>query len=157
MDPQNEIHLYSPADIATMRVAEEARLPGKNRVEEIRNFARLAGIRKIGIAHCIGLQKEAQTLLQMLSPEFEVVAVDCKFGKIASADLLGNGAKGTSCNPAGQAHWLANEGTQLNISFGLCMGHDIVFNQKSVAPVTTLIVKDREHRHHPYKTFERNH
>lgn len=154
MKTMDKKSLYSPADIVTMRVAEEARMPGKNRVEEIRNYARLAGIRKIGIAHCIGLQKEAQKLVQLLGSDFEIVAIDCKTGKIASSDLLGNDSKGTSCNPAGQAQLLANEGTQLNISFGLCMGHDIVFNQKSIAPVTTLIVKDREHRHNPIKTFE---
>ncbi len=34
------------------------------------------------------------------------------------------------------------------------MGHDILFNQKSEAPVTTLIVKDRQHKHNPFKEFE---
>lgn len=26
---------------------------------------------------------------------------------------------------------------------GLCLGHDVLFNKHSVAPVTTVIVKDR--------------
>jgi len=30
---------------------------------------------------------------------------------------------------------------------GLCVGHDMVFNQTSVAPVTNLVVKDRIHKH----------
>jgi uncharacterized metal-binding protein len=146
--------LYSEADIHAMRIAEEARLPGKNRVEEIRNFARLSGITRIGIANCIGLQKEANKLKQVLENEFEVYTVDCKVGRIASSELLSDQSRGLSCNPSGQAEYLKENNTGLNISFGLCMGHDILFNQKSEAPVTTLIVKDREHKHNPFKEFE---
>jgi uncharacterized metal-binding protein len=148
--------LYSEADIRTMRIAEEARLPGKSRVEEIKNYARLSGIKRIGIANCIAFKKEAAKLKEALESEFEVYSIDCYTGRIPSAELLGTDAKGTSCNPAGQADYLAQNNTELNISFGLCMGHDIVFNQKSKAPVTTLIVKDREHKHNPYKEFEDN-
>jgi uncharacterized metal-binding protein len=148
--------LYSEADIHTMRIAEEARLPGKNRVEEIKNFARLSGIKCIGIANCIGLQKEANKLKQVLEDEFEVYSVDCKVGRIPSSELLTDQSRGLSCNPSGQAEYLKENNTGLNISFGLCMGHDILFNQKSEAPVTTLIVKDREHKHNPFKEFENN-
>ena len=146
--------LYSEADILAMRVAEEARLPGKNRVEEIKNYARLSGIKRIGIANCIGLNREAGKLKEMLEGEFEVYMADCKIGKVQSADFLNNESRGLSCNPAGQAEFLRENNTALNISFGLCMGHDIIFNQKSDAPVTTLIVKDREHKHNPFKEFE---
>jgi len=146
--------LYSQTDIQTMRVAEEVRLPGENRVEEIKNFARLSGIKRIGIANCIGLQKEADKLKRKLEKEFEVYTVDCKTGKVLSSELLNNESKGLSCNPSQQAEYLAQNKTELNISFGLCMGHDIVFNQKSKIPVTTLIVKDREHKHNPFKEFE---
>jgi uncharacterized metal-binding protein len=145
---------YSEADLQTMRVAEDARLPGKNRVEEIKSYARLSGIKRIGIANCIGLQKEAGKLKQKLEGDFEVYMADCKIGKIRSSELLNDQSRGLSCNPAGQAEYLHEHGTQLNISFGLCMGHDILFNQKSTAPVTTLIVKDREHKHNPFKEFE---
>jgi len=48
---------------------------------------------------------------------------------------------------------LAKNNTDLNISFGLCLGHDIMFNMKSKVPTTTLIVKDREHKHNPYQEF----
>lgn len=147
--------LYSEVDIRNMRIAEEARLPGRNRVEEIKNFARLSGIKRIGIANCIGLQKEANQLKQSLEDEFVVYSVDCKVGRVSSAELLSDQSKGLSCNPAGQAVYLEENNTGLNISFGLCMGHDIVFNQKSKAPVTTLIVKDREHKNNPFKEFEK--
>ncbi len=154
MNTDGQKKLYSGADILIMRAAEEARLPGKNRVEEIRNFARLSGIKRIGIANCIGLNKEADRLKEMLEGDFEVYMADCKIGRIQSADLLNNDSRGLSCNPAGQAEFLHEKDTGLNISFGLCMGHDILFNQKSKAPVTTLIVKDRQHKHNPFKEFE---
>jgi uncharacterized metal-binding protein len=156
MERKDYKKLYSGADLNTMRLAEEARLPGKNRVEEIKKYARLSGIRRIGIANCIGLQKEADMLRKSLEGEFEVYAVDCKTGKIQSSELFNDQSRGVSCNPAGQAAYLHENKTGLNISFGLCMGHDIIFNQKSKAPVTTLIVKDREHRHNPFKEFENN-
>jgi uncharacterized metal-binding protein len=156
MNTDEQKKLYSEADICVMRTAEEARLPGKSRVEEIRNFARLSGIKRIGIANCVGLNKEAGKLKEMLEGEFEIFMADCKIGKVQSADLLNNESRGLSCNPAGQAEYLQENKTGLNISFGLCMGHDILFNQKSEAPVTTLIVKDRQHKHNPFKEFEIN-
>ncbi len=33
-------NLYTPEDIATMKVADSARMQGKNRIEEIRNYVR---------------------------------------------------------------------------------------------------------------------
>ncbi|MDD2798360.1 MAG: DUF1847 domain-containing protein [Bacteroidales bacterium] len=151
---ENQKRLYSKSDIQTMRMADESRIMGKNRVDELINFAQNSGLKRIGIAHCIGMQKEADKLKSRLSEKFEVYSVDCKYGRIPSSEMLENDSKGISCNPAGQADFLSQNDTELNISFGLCVGHDIVFNQKSKVPTTTLIVKDREHKHNPYKEFE---
>lgn len=144
--------LYTQADMDLMKTAEISRMPGKNKVEEIKNFARNAGLKKIGIANCISMQKETDVLKTLLGNEFEVHSIDCKCGKIPSSEFTPN-AKGISCNPAGQADYLAEQSTELNISLGLCMGHDIVFNAKSKAPVTTLVVKDREHNHNSIITL----
>ena len=152
MEPTDIQNLYSSSDIATMKYAEEARLPGKNRVEEIKNYARLSGIKRIGIANCISIQKEADELKRMLGNEFDVYAIDCKVGRVPSS-VFSAEAKGVSCNPAAQADYLDENKTELNISMGLCVGHDMVFSAKSKVPVTTLIVKDREHKHNPIETF----
>lgn len=88
---------------------------------------------------------------------FEVYSVNCKIGQISRSEFLGVGAKGLSCNPLGQADYLEQNKTELNISFGLCMGHDILFNGKSTAPVTTLVVKDRKYRHDPFEHFADSH
>lgn len=154
MEQEKYRDLYTDADIQAMRIAEEARLPGKNRIEELKNYARLSGIKRIGIAYCVALKKEAAMLKEALEDEFDVVPIDCFKDRISSSELLGTDAKGISCNPAGQAEYLAQHETQLNISFGLCMGHDIIFVQKSKAPVTTLVVKDREYGHNPYEAFK---
>jgi uncharacterized metal-binding protein len=151
---QEHKDLYSPKDIEMMRSAEDSILMGKNRVEELKKFAAQTGVKRIGIAHCVGMTREAMNLKEKLSESFEVFTIDCKYGKISSAELLDDpNVRGTSCNPAGQAAFLAENETDLNISFGLCMGHDVMFNLKSKAPTTTLVVKDREHKHHTYKEF----
>lgn len=146
--------IYSLADIEIMRAAEKGRIMGKNRVDELINFADKAGIKRVGIAHCISLQREADKLKERLTEKFEVFSIDCKTGRIAGAEILNDETvKGVSCNPAGQAEYLAKNNTELNVSFGLCMGHDIMFNMKSKVPTTTLIVKDREHKHNTFQEF----
>lgn len=151
---ENSKNLYSNEDIELLRVADKARIPGKNRVEELINFAEKSGIRRIGIANCISMQREANQLKERLGDKFEVYSIDCKVGKIPSSELLNDETiKGLSCNPAGQADYLAQNNTELNVSFGLCMGHDILFNIKSKAPTTTLVIKDREHKHNTYQEF----
>jgi uncharacterized metal-binding protein len=146
--------LYSQEDRKLMRSANDAMLPGKNRLDEIMAFARSAGIRRLGIANCVALQHEADKLAKILFEGFEVYCVSCKTGKIPREEFAGEGAKGISCNPAGQAAFLAQKSTELNISLGLCMGHDIVFSLKSKAPVTALIVKDKMYKHNPARIFE---
>lgn len=147
--------LYSDKDLAIMRTADHARLMGNNRVNELINFAEKSGIKKIGIAYCVSMQKEAMQLKERLEQKFEVVAADCKISKIKSAELFDDEKyHGISCNPAEQADVLSRNNTELNISFGLCMGHDIVFNSKSNALTTTLIVKDRQHKHNTFKEFQ---
>ena len=150
----NQKKLYSDSDMKMMRAAEDSLLMGQNRVEELKLFAKKTGIKRIGIAHCIGMSKEAVQLKEILAESFEVYTVDCKYGKIKGSEMLNDETvKGTSCNPVGQADFFAQNNSELNISFGLCVGHDILFNMKSKVPTTTLVVKDREHKHNPYQEF----
>ena len=145
--------LYNQTDRLTMQNAERSRIIGKNRVEELKQFARLSGIKRIGIANCISMQRETDVLKSMFGEEFEVYSMDCKTGRIPSSEFTAD-AKGVSCNPAAQADYLAEMNTELNISLGLCVGHDLVFSSKSKVPVTTLVVKDREHQHNPILTLK---
>jgi uncharacterized metal-binding protein len=151
---EKQKNLYGAKDLQLMRSAEDAWMQGTNRIEEIKKFAKLAGIKKIGIAHCIGMTKEAAQLKERLSESFDVVTVDCKYAKVPASYMLDDESqKGSSCNPAGQADYLAQNNTELNLVMGLCVGHDMIFNMKSKAPTSTLIVKDRQHKHNPYQEF----
>ena len=146
----NELNeLYDPGSLEVMRSAEEGYVHGSNRLEEIRNFARQAGMRRIGIAHCVSMPREAEAVNKFLSEDFEVFSINCKCGRVKKQDLLGGEGKSILCNPAGQAEFLKEQKTELNISMGLCVGHDMIFNQKSEVPVTTLVVKDVINKHNP--------
>lgn len=146
--------IYDDRSLSIMQAAEDAFERGANRIHEIKNFARQAGIKRIGIAHCVSFPRETQAVKQFLSDEFDVFCVDCKFGHVTKKEMLGCEGKGFMCNPAGQAEFLKENHTDLNISMGLCVGHDMIFNQKSEAPVTVLIVKDQAHRGNPMESFK---
>ncbi len=141
--------LYDTQSKKVMNAAEVAYVRGSNRLEEIRNYARQAGVKKIGIAHCVSMPKEALAVEKFLSSDFEVFIVDCKCGKVTKKEMLGIEGSSIMCNPAGQAEFLKEKKTELNISMGLCVGHDMLFSKKSNVAVTTLVVKDRVNNHNP--------
>lgn len=147
MDKTDFTKLYSQADKDVMKIAEDSLNPKIDRVDEIIAYANEANIKTIGIANCILFNKEADVLeAKLASKGFCVEKVNCKYGKVPFTDLLA-GYKGTSCNPAGQAKYLEDRKTELNIMMGLCLGHDMIFSAKSIAPVTPLVVKDRKLKH----------
>ena len=141
--------LYDADSKKVMNAAELAYVRGSTRLEEIRNYARQAGVKKIGIAHCVSMPKEAAAVGQFLSGDFEIFSVDCKCGRITKQEMLGIEGGSIMCNPSGQAEFLKEKQTDLNISMGLCVGHDMLFSQKSDVAVTTLVVKDRVNNHNP--------
>lgn len=121
------------------------------RVEEIMDFGRRIGARKLGIAHCVGLMQEAKTARDIfLAGGFEVYTVCCKAGSIDKEKIglrddekVRPGQYEAMCSPVGQAALLAHAGTQLNVVIGLCVGHDSLFFMHSKAPATVLVAKDR--------------
>jgi uncharacterized metal-binding protein len=136
----------------------EGLTPRNPRVEEIAQFAKKMGYKKLGIAFCIGLQDEAKMLTRILENRgFEVVSVCCKAGAIPKErigiteeqKIEGAGAFETMCSPITQAEILNDEGTEFNILVGLCVGHDSLFFKYSKAPVTVLVAKDRVFGHNP--------
>lgn len=120
----------------------------RSRVNEIIAFSKEAGYKKIGIAHCISVTREAKRLQEILEKEFSVSRVPCKISGIPKAELIGMGW-GSACNPIVQAEFLNENQTDLNIVMALCVGHDMLFGKYSKAPTTTLIVKDEMHSNNP--------
>lgn len=150
-------NLYSQEDRETMKIAEDSLNPRIDRVHEIVAYAREAGLKRIGIANCTAFTKEAASLESLLNDEgFEVAKVNCKLGRVPFSELVPD-YKGISCNPAGQAKFLEDQSTELNIMMGLCLGHDMIFNSKSAVPVTPLVVKDRKLKHHSLDALREDH
>ncbi len=151
------IEKYEDLDLKVMQTAAAVEFEGYlewTRVEEIMEFARRMGFKKLGIATCVGLIRESRTLAKILRANgFEVFGVACKAGTVPK-DEFGievdyNKIGKNSCNPILQAELLAEEGTDLNIVVGLCVGHDSLFMKHSKALVTTLVTKDRVTGHNP--------
>ena len=126
----------------------------RTRVEEVMEFARKIGANKLGIATCVGLIRESRALANILRNNgFEVYAAACKVGSVPKtevgidehSELVGK----YMCNPILQAKLLNEEGTDLNLVVGLCVGHDSLFYKYSDALVTTVVTKDRVTGHNP--------
>lgn len=139
-----------------------AELEGKyygslTRVEETIKFAKMTGAKKIGIASCLGLIEEARIFSRILKINgLESYCVVCKVGSIDKTEFdlpddlkLKPGGHESMCNPILQAKILNEQETDINVLIGLCVGHDMLFNKYSEAPVTTLIAKDRVLAHNP--------
>lgn len=149
--------LYFEADNMKLAQAAAAIEAGHylqaTRLEETKLFAQEMGYAKLGIATCIGLVEEAQTVAAYLKNYFTVSVIICKNGgldkKNFSLKQIDADAAEVMCNPIGQALFLNQQNTDMNIICGLCVGHDMLFTKYSDAPVTTLIVKDRVLAHNP--------
>ena len=131
--------------------------PTKTRMEEIVEFSRKMKCRRLGLAFCIGLAKEASVVQEILRMKgFEVISILCKAGR-TSKDRIGikdeekifRGTEESMCNPIFQAKLFNEEKTDLNILLGLCVGHDSLFFKYAKAPTTVLAVKDRVTGHNP--------
>jgi uncharacterized metal-binding protein len=130
----------------------------KTRIEEIMEFADKLHYKRLGIAFCLGLRKEAKIVEKIFSSRtFEVVSAVCKVGRIPK-QRIGLGKehhialdkdKETMCNPVLQAMILNKEKTDFNVLLGLCVGHDTLFLKYADAPCTVLAVKDRMLGHNP--------
>ncbi len=151
------------ADPLTRRAAQEsARVESEGyckwtRVEEVCQFAKKMGFKKIGIATCISFVDQANVLSQILeSHGFEVASAACKNGGVPKeaiglkdSEKIRPGGHESMCNPVSQAELLNEAGCEFNIVLGLCVGHDSLFFKHSNGLATTLVAKDRVLAHNP--------
>lgn len=153
-----ELHVGEDLMIAIQSALVEAEgNTNWTRVQETIAFAKKCGYKRLGLAFCTGLHEEAKTFVKILEFHgFEVVSIVCKNGAILKG-FLGIPQEPKEhyvkndimCNPIGQALYLNEAKTDLNILFGLCVGHDTLFLKHSEAPVTVFAVKDRVLCHNP--------
>lgn len=128
-----------------------------SRLKETIQLCQRMGYKKVGLAFCRGLRKEARVVDGLMRRAgLEVVSVICKTGGIdkercgiAPDCKVNPGNYEPMCNPIAQAMLLNEQHTEFNIALGLCVGHDSMFYKYSDALVTTLIAKDRVTGHNP--------
>ena len=131
--------------------------PDKTRLQEILEFCERMEYKKIGLAFCLGLQKEASVVSDILTANgLEVVSVICKVGGVCKEDFglneedkINPGTYEVICNPITQAGICNSAKTDFNVVLGLCVGHDSMFFKNSDAFCTVFAVKDRVLAHNP--------
>ena len=131
--------------------------PIKTRLEEVMEFSEKMGFKKLGLAFCIGLRKEAAIVEEIFTANgFMVASVACKAGRTPKEELglrddqkVAPGSFESMCNPILQAMVLNRVKTDFNVLLGLCVGHDSLFLKHAEAPCTVLAVKDRQLAHNP--------
>jgi uncharacterized metal-binding protein len=162
--------IYQEQDVVRRLALESARTESagyceQTRIEEIMDFARRLGAWRLGIAHCVGLMREARLAREIfVAGGFEVYTACCKVGSIpkervglADEEKISPGQFEALCSPVGQAALLDKAGCQLNVVIGLCVGHDSLFFMHSKAPVTVLVAKDRVLGHNPVACLYTSH
>jgi uncharacterized metal-binding protein len=128
------------------------------RVEELIQFSKKCGYKRLGIAHCAGLADEARILTDILEKKgFEVASVVCKVGAVpkesigikAEEKIAGPEGWENMCSPITQAEVINSSNVDLAIMLGLCIGHDTLFIKYCRVPMTVIAVKDRVFGHNP--------
>ncbi len=132
-------------------------VPTKSRVEELIEFSRRMGYKRLGLAFCGGLAFEASILAEILKKQgFEIISVSCKVGRIPKERIgikeeekVQIGTFESMCNPIAQAMILNDAKTDFNVLLGLCLGHECIFLKYVDGFTTVFAVKDRVTGHNP--------
>jgi uncharacterized metal-binding protein len=116
--------------------------PTKPRITEICEFAQKMGYKRLGIAFCIGLSKEAGIVEDIFKTYgFEVVSALCKAGRtpketigIKDKEKIYQGTEESMCNPIYQAKLLNQEESEFNmLSFLNILKPRRLFSQSKTA------------------------
>lgn len=154
-DEVKAIYRADPENVKIMETA--AAIEGRHycqfsRLEESAEFIKLMGLKKVGLAFCVGLREEAGYVSDYLSKFAEVESVCCKVCSMPKAELgleqIKPGVE-AMCNPMVQAKLLNDAGCEVNFTVGLCVGHDMLFNKATKVPTSCIITKDRLLGHNP--------
>ena len=156
--PEETAEAYcEPGVQAIVRAAAELVDGGRagtlSRLEELQCFARSMGYRKIGLAYCFGMEREAEEVAAFLKTGgLDVAGISCTAGGLRQDRINSESSiSAAGCNPLQQAREINARKPDLTVTMGLCLGHDILFNRHIEGDVTNLVVKDRVHAHAPLK------
>ncbi|MDR0549794.1 MAG: DUF1847 domain-containing protein [Deltaproteobacteria bacterium] len=146
------------AKVAKAAAEVESEYYGRlTRLEETVVFALKLGAKKLGVAACFSFLDESAVYAKAVrSAGLAVRTVVCKVGAVDKSEIglaeenkFCPGQQEACCNPILQARALNDWGSDVNVSLGLCVGHDYLFSKHSQAPAVTLAVKDRVLAHNP--------
>ena len=117
----------------------------KSRLEHIVDFCRSLEISTMGIASCLRYIKEVHYLRNLFEEQgWRSHVAICKVGGFTVSDIaVEKDTDWIVCNPLGQAYLLNDLNCEVNVTLGLCMGHEMIFNHYSQGYVTNLIVKEK--------------
>lgn len=126
-----------------------------SRFQEVIEFCKLQGYKKIGLAYCFGMEDLADEVREkMTSQGLNILPARCTMGGVKESEINSEKTNDViSCNPAGQATFL-NERADFVVEMGLCLGHDVIFHKELTVPFTVLIVKDRVYNHNPLEAIK---
>jgi uncharacterized metal-binding protein len=131
--------------------------PIKPRIQETVEFARKMKFRRICLVFCIGMRAEAEIIHRIFTDNgFETISVMCKAGAVSKEEIgllreqqIDPNTFEAMCNPILQALTSNYHEADLNVLFGLCVGHDALFLKYAKAYSTVLASKDRLLAHNP--------
>jgi uncharacterized metal-binding protein len=104
------------------------------RLREVAEFAERMGVRRLGLAHCPDMTREAVLAATYLRSHL----IDVRLPP-----------EKHDCDPLAQAKLFGRIKTQLNVIAGMCVGHEAIFTHSSRAPVTSLVARDERFCHNP--------
>lgn len=124
----------------------------RSRLEELIDFCRESGYRRLGLIFCYQLGREAHELSRILKRHFTVDTACCYIcppasGQLARFHLAAGEQKIYTIQEL--TAYSNRSPVELHVDTGLCTGPDIVLQKHSPAPVTTLAVRDPLLGHDP--------
>jgi uncharacterized metal-binding protein len=148
--PQNQKILQAAASLV-----DNGKAGTLSRLQETIVFIKGMGYKKIGLAYCYGMEKEAKLLKKIFKAVgIRLRAVSCTVGGIRQNEInMSSCIEKVSCNPLGQARELNDEGVDFVIIMGICLGHDILLQRNLKSDFTTIVVKDRVFGNAPLKAI----
>ena len=141
---------------AASNLVDNGRAGMWSRLQEIVEFSKSMGFKRIGLAYCYGMEKDADLVAQYVRDSgLKTIPVSCTTGGFKQSEVnLSSCIESVSCNPLAQADQLNHEDVDFTITMGLCLGHDIIFQKHIKSYTTTLVVKDRVHHNDPMKALK---
>lgn len=138
---------------AAAELVDAGRAGTLSRLQELIEFSGKMRYRKVGLAYCYGMEREARFVKEaFLRGGVPMISVSCTVGGL-SQNALNRESEipNVSCNPIGQAKQLEAEGADFVVLMGICLGHDILLQRNLNVDFTTLVVKDRVFAHDPIR------